>query len=257
MQRCIDHKALEGIENLDWPRVVNTARSNRTSVNAARANGFNAVKPSACWVWRPIKPNSASITLNRYNYIDARARSKSVMAWAHDGRHSLYSMDFKQLMEVMLPFGRRYGVLFVLNFKLPDENQILLKVPRKDNMYSFDMKNIVPKESLTCLVAKATLDESMLWHRRLGHINFKKINKLVKDKLVKSSKDVNVVVQKVNSASPDLNTGSLELNVVGPSLRRTSAIQTQLCLDISDIPHGKKALEQNGSSDLRKIKREL
>ncbi|GJV74935.1 ribonuclease H-like domain-containing protein [Tanacetum coccineum] len=54
------------------------------------------------------------------------------------------------------------------NFKLPDENQILLKVPRKDNMYSFDMKNIVPKESLTCLVAKATLDESMLWHRRLA-----------------------------------------------------------------------------------------
>ncbi|GJS72490.1 putative ribonuclease H-like domain-containing protein [Tanacetum coccineum] len=55
-----------------------------------------------------------------------------------------------------------------LNFKLPDENQILLKIPRKDNMYSFDIKNNVPKESLTCLVAKATLDESMLWHRRLG-----------------------------------------------------------------------------------------
>ncbi|GJR92246.1 putative ribonuclease H-like domain-containing protein [Tanacetum coccineum] len=32
------------------------------------------------------------------------------------------------------------------NFKLPDESQILLKIPRKDNMYSFDMKNIVPKE---------------------------------------------------------------------------------------------------------------
>ncbi|GKG09776.1 hypothetical protein Tco_0338522 [Tanacetum coccineum] len=30
------------------------------------------------------------------------------------------------------------------NFKLPDENQILLKIPRQDNMYSFDMKNIVP-----------------------------------------------------------------------------------------------------------------
>ncbi|GJY01367.1 ribonuclease H-like domain-containing protein [Tanacetum coccineum] len=53
------------------------------------------------------------------------------------------------------------------NFKLPNDNQILLKIPRKDNMYSFDIKNIVPKESLTCLVAKATLDESMLWHRRL------------------------------------------------------------------------------------------
>ncbi|GKD50157.1 putative ribonuclease H-like domain-containing protein [Tanacetum coccineum] len=59
-------------------------------------------------------------------------------------------------------------LILSLNFKLPDENQILLKIPRKDNMYSFDMKNIVPKESLTCLIAKATLDESMLWHRRLG-----------------------------------------------------------------------------------------
>ncbi|GKB00386.1 putative ribonuclease H-like domain-containing protein [Tanacetum coccineum] len=68
---------------------------------------------------------------------------------------------------------------------LPDENQILLKIPRNDNMYSFDMKNIVPKESLTYLVAKATLDESMLWHRRLGHINFKNINKLVEDNLVR------------------------------------------------------------------------
>nr|GEW63380.1 hypothetical protein [Tanacetum cinerariifolium] len=61
----------------------------------------------------------------------------------------------------------------------------LFKVPRRNNMYSFDMKNIVPKESLTCFVAKATLDESMLWHRRLGHINFKNINKLVKDNLVR------------------------------------------------------------------------
>ncbi|GKB24850.1 ribonuclease H-like domain-containing protein [Tanacetum coccineum] len=71
------------------------------------------------------------------------------------------------------------------NFKLPDESQILLKIPRENNMYSFDMKNIVTKENLTCLVAKATLDESMLWYRRLGHINFKNINKLVKDNLVR------------------------------------------------------------------------
>nr|GEV80867.1 hypothetical protein [Tanacetum cinerariifolium] len=52
-------------------------------------------------------------------------------------------------------------------------------------MYSVDMRNIVPKESLTCLVAMATLNESMLWHMRLGHINFKNNNKLVKDNLVR------------------------------------------------------------------------
>nr|GEV31343.1 hypothetical protein [Tanacetum cinerariifolium] len=75
---------------------------------------------------------------------------------------------------------------FVLspNFKLADESQVLLKVPRKNNMYSFDMKNIVPQKDLTCLLVKATNDESMLWNRRLGHINFKNINKLVKDNLV-------------------------------------------------------------------------
>nr|GFA59641.1 hypothetical protein [Tanacetum cinerariifolium] len=41
------------------------------------------------------------------------------------------------------------------------------------------------KESLACLVAKDTLDESLLWHRRLGHINFKNINKLIQDNLVR------------------------------------------------------------------------
>ncbi|GJX94362.1 ribonuclease H-like domain-containing protein [Tanacetum coccineum] len=59
---------------------------------------------------------------------------------------------------------------FVLSpdFKLANKCQVLLKVPRKNNMYSIDMKNIVPKKCLTCLVAKDTLDESMIWHRSLG-----------------------------------------------------------------------------------------
>ncbi|GKB36091.1 putative ribonuclease H-like domain-containing protein [Tanacetum coccineum] len=71
------------------------------------------------------------------------------------------------------------------NFKLIDESQVLLRVPRKNNMYSVDLKNIVPKGGLTCLFAKATSDESKLWHRRLGHLNFKTMNKLVKGNLVR------------------------------------------------------------------------
>nr|GFB15027.1 putative ribonuclease H-like domain-containing protein [Tanacetum cinerariifolium] len=65
-------------------------------------------------------------------------------------------------------------------FKLPDENQVLLRVHRKNNMYNVDLKNIVPTGDLTCLFANVTLDESNLWHRRLGYINFKTMNKLVK-----------------------------------------------------------------------------
>ncbi|GJY19145.1 putative ribonuclease H-like domain-containing protein [Tanacetum coccineum] len=71
------------------------------------------------------------------------------------------------------------------NFKLTDESYVLLKVPRKNNMYSVDLKNIVPKGGLTCLFAKATSDQSEHWHRRLGHINFKTMNKLVKGNLLR------------------------------------------------------------------------
>nr|GEU95939.1 uncharacterized mitochondrial protein AtMg00810-like [Tanacetum cinerariifolium] len=72
-----------------------------------------------------------------------------------------------------------------LEFKLLDENQLLLRVPRENNMYNVDLKNIIPSRDLTCLFAKATLDESNLWHRRLGYINFKTMNKLVKCNLVR------------------------------------------------------------------------
>ncbi|GJS22355.1 putative ribonuclease H-like domain-containing protein [Tanacetum coccineum] len=76
-------------------------------------------------------------------------------------------------------------IVLSLNFKLTDESQVLLKVPRKNNMYSVDLKNIVPKGGLTCLFSKATSDEYELCHKRLGHINFKTINILVKGNLVR------------------------------------------------------------------------
>nr|GEU51252.1 ribonuclease H-like domain-containing protein [Tanacetum cinerariifolium] len=71
------------------------------------------------------------------------------------------------------------------DFKLLDENQVLLKVHRQNNMRSFDLKNVVPSRGLTCLFAKATINESNLWHRRLGHINLKTMNKLVRENFVR------------------------------------------------------------------------
>nr|GEX80001.1 hypothetical protein [Tanacetum cinerariifolium] len=76
-------------------------------------------------------------------------------------------------------------VVLSFDFKLPDENHMLLRVLRENNMYSVYLKSVVPSRDLTCLFAKATLDESNLWHRRLGHINFKTKNKLVKGNLVR------------------------------------------------------------------------
>ncbi|GJQ99998.1 putative ribonuclease H-like domain-containing protein [Tanacetum coccineum] len=47
---------------------------------------------------------------------------------------------------------------------------VLLRVPRKDNIYSVDLQSVVPTKGLTCLFAKAIINESNLWHRRLCHI---------------------------------------------------------------------------------------
>ncbi|GJT02972.1 putative RNA-directed DNA polymerase [Tanacetum coccineum] len=209
----------------------NSSLAGQANVNTVRARGFNAVKPSACWVWRPIKPNGASLSnsqLNDKGFVDSGCSRHMTGNIAHlsdfkdfDGGYVTFgggayggritgkgtiktdNLDFDDvyfvkelkfnLFSVSQMCDKKNYVLFtdseclVLspNFKLPDENQILLKIPRQDNMYSFDMKNIVPKDSLTCLVAKATSEESMLWHRRLGHINFKNINKLVKENLVR------------------------------------------------------------------------
>ncbi|GJX12920.1 putative ribonuclease H-like domain-containing protein [Tanacetum coccineum] len=70
-------------------------------------------------------------------------------------------------------------------FKIVDENLVLLRAPRKNDVYSLNLKSIIPFGGITCLVAKASEDEAILWHRRLGHVNFKNINKLVKRNLVR------------------------------------------------------------------------
>nr|GEV19182.1 ribonuclease H-like domain-containing protein [Tanacetum cinerariifolium] len=76
-------------------------------------------------------------------------------------------------------------LMLSLNFNLLDENQVLLKINRQHNMYSFNLKNIDPSGDLACLFAKALIDESNKWHRRLGHVNFKNIKKLMKGNLVR------------------------------------------------------------------------
>ncbi|GJV41769.1 putative ribonuclease H-like domain-containing protein [Tanacetum coccineum] len=63
----------------------NTARP-KAVVNAVKGNNVNVVKASACWVWKPktnvldrvSKHSSASITLKKFDYIDAQGRSKLV-----------------------------------------------------------------------------------------------------------------------------------------------------------------------------------
>ncbi|GKB89824.1 putative ribonuclease H-like domain-containing protein [Tanacetum coccineum] len=95
------------------------------------------------------------------------------------------SQENVPLKLISVLFNDTKCIILSPNFMLIDESQVLLRVPRKNNMYSVDLKNIVPKRGLTCLFAKATSYESKLWHKRLGHFNFKTMNKLVKRNLVR------------------------------------------------------------------------
>ncbi|GJX94041.1 putative ribonuclease H-like domain-containing protein [Tanacetum coccineum] len=112
----------------------------------------------------------------------------------HMTGNKAYLADYQDINGGPVAFGGSRGYITgkgkiqtgKLDFEdLPDENQILLKVPRQNNMYSFNLENIVPLGGLACLIAKATTDESNLWHRRLGHVNFKNLNRLVKGNLVR------------------------------------------------------------------------
>nr|GEV32469.1 putative ribonuclease H-like domain-containing protein [Tanacetum cinerariifolium] len=69
-------------------------------------------------------------------------------------------------------------------FQLPDESQVVLRIPRRHNLYAFNLSDIQPEQHINYLLAKASLEESTKWHKRMAHVNFKTINKLAKNGLV-------------------------------------------------------------------------
>ncbi|KAJ9547235.1 hypothetical protein OSB04_019778 [Centaurea solstitialis] len=97
------------------------------------------------------------------------------------------------LLSVSRVCDKKHSILFndeeclILSpeFKIVDETMILLRAPRKDNVYCLDLEDVSSKSSLNCLLSKASLSESSLWHRRMCHMNFKNMNKLVKGNLVR------------------------------------------------------------------------
>nr|GEW99990.1 reverse transcriptase domain-containing protein [Tanacetum cinerariifolium] len=143
---------------------------------------------------RPLPKNSnfhQKVTTVKAKQVKQDLKDKGVIdsgCSRHMNKNISYLSDFKEINRGYVAFGGNPKgdtecVVLSSDFKLPDEIHMLLRVPRENNMYNVDLKNIVPSGDLTCLFAKATLDEFNLWHRRLGHINFKIMNKLVKGNL--------------------------------------------------------------------------
>ncbi|GJT08952.1 ribonuclease H-like domain-containing protein [Tanacetum coccineum] len=204
VRRAFNQKSAAKTNNLN--EKVKTAKVNNVTtagpkavVSAAKGNGENAVKSSACWIWRPTgnvidhtSKDSGSYMLKRFDYVDLQGRlngcsrhmtgNKSFLTDYQEidggfvafggspkggkitgkGKIRTGKLDFEDvyfvkelkfnLFSVSQMCDKKNSVLFTKteclvlspDFKLLDESQVLLKVPRQNNMYSFDLKNVVP-----------------------------------------------------------------------------------------------------------------
>ncbi|GJZ45903.1 ribonuclease H-like domain-containing protein [Tanacetum coccineum] len=184
-----------------------------------------------------------------------QGRPKPVKAWirgifdsgmlrAHDGKHDQME-DFEEFNGGSVTFGGSKGyisgkgrirvgnldfdsVSFVKelgHFNLFSISQIfdrastkiLLKVPRHYNMYSFDMKTPSPAKSFAYLIAKATSDESKLWHRRLGFLYGRlednpKIKAFRRELEEIALKHLGIVPENNTTSTPSVNTSSQIVN---------------------------------------------
>ncbi|GKE63571.1 putative ribonuclease H-like domain-containing protein [Tanacetum coccineum] len=262
-------------KNNNFNEKVNTVRENvitigtKVVVSDNKGNEANAVKASAY--------PSLHMTGNKSYLLDYEEIDGGFVTFRGDpkggkitgkGKTSTRKLDFEDvyfvkelsfnLFSVSQMCDKKNSVLLtdtkcvVLSpdFKLLDENHVLLRVARKDNMYNVDLKNIVPSGGLTCLFAKATLDESDLWHRRPRHINFKTMNKLVRGNLVRGlpskifeNNHTCVVCQneKQHKASSKTKTVSsisqplqmLHMDLFGPTFVK-SLMKKMYCLVVTD-----------------------
>ncbi|GJW44432.1 putative ribonuclease H-like domain-containing protein [Tanacetum coccineum] len=101
----------------------NTARP-KAVVNVVKGNNLNDVKASAYWVWKPkhkvlvhvSKYNSASITLKKFDYVDAQGRSKELCPILQDYEE----IDGDMLLWIGIPNGGK----ITEKSRTPQQNEV-------------------------------------------------------------------------------------------------------------------------------------
>ncbi|GJR21787.1 putative reverse transcriptase domain-containing protein [Tanacetum coccineum] len=159
--------------SLTTARPVNTAQP-RTIVNSARpmTNVFNKAHST---VRRPINNKTATKNSNfnqRVNTVKDinvnTARPKAVVNAARPEAVNLQQdLEEKGMIDSGCSRHKIGNMSYLTDLEEIDGGYVTFEVPRKNNMYSVDVKIIVPKGGLNYLFAKATSDESKLWHRRI------------------------------------------------------------------------------------------
>ncbi|GJW30467.1 putative ribonuclease H-like domain-containing protein [Tanacetum coccineum] len=112
-------------------RPVKTVQS-RTTINNA-------------WSMKNVINNAYSTARRPFNKITATNNSNFTKR--HMTRNKSYLTNYEEIDRGFVAFGgnSKGGKITGKDFKLTDESHVLLKVHRKDNMYSVDLKNVVPQ----------------------------------------------------------------------------------------------------------------
>nr|GEZ30390.1 hypothetical protein [Tanacetum cinerariifolium]GEZ37437.1 hypothetical protein [Tanacetum cinerariifolium] len=168
------------------------------------------------------RKTSKSPNGNSQNNIDDKGYWDSGCSRHMTGNIS-YLSDYEPFDEGYVSFGQggwkitgKGTIKTGQNFKLTNDINVLLRTPRQHNMYSINLNNVVPHKDLTCLVAKAFVNECMLWHTRLG----KQHKASCKTKLV-------------NSVTKPLYT--LHIDLFGPTSDGTSGILRNFITEIKNL----------------------
>ncbi|GJW67113.1 putative ribonuclease H-like domain-containing protein [Tanacetum coccineum] len=152
------------------------------------------------------------------------------------GHFNLFSISQICDKKLNVLFTEKECFVVSSDFKMPDENQVLLKVPRQHNMYTFDMKNVDSSKGYTCLLAKASSNEAKLWHRRkeLDALALKHLGP-VPTKTPTSTNPVNTGGGNVNTGNEQVSPGHIE--AVSPSIfEQASYDDDGVITDFNNLP---------------------
>nr|GEY73069.1 hypothetical protein [Tanacetum cinerariifolium] len=148
-----------------------------------------AIKSSACWIWKPSQnlsnkgPNNSGSSQNN---VDDKGYWDNGCSRHMTGNIS-YLSDFEPFDGGYVSFGQGgckiTGKGTIKTGKLEFENVYFMK-DLKYNLFSVS-QICDNKNSVLFIDSESSANECTLWHRRLGHLNVKTMNKLVRHNLVR------------------------------------------------------------------------
>ncbi|GJY68363.1 putative ribonuclease H-like domain-containing protein [Tanacetum coccineum] len=126
---------------------VNTAEVK--VVSAVRGKRETAVKPPADYNGGLVAFGGSKGYITGKDKIKTRKLDFEDVCFVKELQHfNLFSVSQMCDKKNKILFTDTEGLMLSSDFKLHDENQVLLRIPRQNNMYSFNLENIVPSREL-------------------------------------------------------------------------------------------------------------